>query len=68
MKNIICPELGQKGIDVKKKIICRKNYSRLTANGDWDRSVKFYDISLTRNVVQMILALALLVWIMMTNR
>lgn len=31
-----------------------------------DPTVKFYDISLTRNVVQMILALALLVWIMVS--
>ncbi len=30
-----------------------------------DTSVKVYDISLTRNVVQMILALSLLVWIML---
>ena len=31
-----------------------------------DESVKVYDFSLTRNAVQMIIALALLVWIMMT--
>ncbi len=31
-----------------------------------DSNVKVYDFSLTRNVVQMILALALLVWIMVT--
>jgi F-type H+-transporting ATPase subunit a len=38
----------------------------LTANGEFDASTKVYDISLTRNVVQMILALALLVWIMLS--
>jgi len=32
--------------------------------GNWDHSVSFYDFSLTRNVVQMILSLALFVWIM----
>ena len=31
-----------------------------------DESVQVYDFSLTRNVVQMIIALSLLVWIMIT--
>jgi F-type H+-transporting ATPase subunit a len=35
-------------------------------NGEIDSNVKVYDFSLTRNVVQMILALALLVWIMVS--
>jgi F-type H+-transporting ATPase subunit a len=35
-------------------------------NGEIDYNVKVYDFSLTRNVVQMILALALLVWIMVS--
>jgi F-type H+-transporting ATPase subunit a len=35
-------------------------------NGQVDDSVKVYDLSLTRNVVQMILALALLVWVMIS--
>ncbi|MDP9230465.1 MAG: F0F1 ATP synthase subunit A, partial [Bacteroidota bacterium] len=35
-------------------------------NGEIESSVKVYDISLTRNVVQMIIALALLVWIMVS--
>ncbi len=33
--------------------------------GEMDAAVKFYDISLTRNVVQMFLALILFVWIML---
>jgi len=33
--------------------------------GEMDTAVKVYDVSLTRNVVQMILALTLLVWIML---
>jgi F-type H+-transporting ATPase subunit a len=36
----------------------------VTEAGQLDESVKVYDVSLTRNVVQMILALTLLVWIM----
>ena len=32
--------------------------------GEIDNSIKVYDISLTRNVVQMLLALTLLVWVM----
>lgn len=35
-------------------------------NGTPDTSVKIFDLSLTRNVVQMILALALLVWVMLS--
>ena len=34
------------------------------ANGQIDDSVKVYDFSLTRNVVQMMIALALLAWVM----
>lgn len=36
------------------------------ANGHIDESVKVYDFSLTRNVVQMLIALALLVWVMVS--
>jgi F-type H+-transporting ATPase subunit a len=36
------------------------------SNGQIDESVKVYDLSLTRNVVQMIIALALLVWVMLS--
>jgi F-type H+-transporting ATPase subunit a len=35
-------------------------------NGEIDTSVTVYDLSLTRNVVQMLLALGLLVWIMLS--
>lgn len=35
-------------------------------NGQIDDSIKVYDFSLTRNVVQMLIALALLVWIMLS--
>jgi F-type H+-transporting ATPase subunit a len=38
----------------------------VNGNGGLDDSVEVYDFSLTRNVVQMILALALLVWIMLS--
>ncbi len=38
----------------------------VTETGEFDPTVKVYDISLTRNVVQMILALSLLVWIMLS--
>ena len=34
-------------------------------NGQVDESVKVYDFSLTRNVVQMIIAMTLLVWVML---
>jgi len=35
-------------------------------NGELDTAIEVYDFSLTRNVVQMILALVLLVWIMLS--
>jgi F-type H+-transporting ATPase subunit a len=35
-------------------------------DGGIDESVKVYDLSLTRNVVQMLIALALLVWVMLS--
>ena len=37
----------------------------VTESGEFDPTVKVYDVSLTRNVVQMILALTVLVWIML---
>jgi F-type H+-transporting ATPase subunit a len=38
----------------------------VTESGEFDPTVKVYDISLTRNVVQMMLALGLLVWILLS--
>ena len=38
----------------------------VTESGAFDPKVKVYDVSLTRNVVQMLLALGLLVWIMLS--
>jgi F-type H+-transporting ATPase subunit a len=35
-------------------------------NGEFDPAIEVYDFSLTRNVVQMILALLLLVWVMLS--
>jgi F-type H+-transporting ATPase subunit a len=37
----------------------------LDSNGKIDPSVRIYDISLTRNVVQMLISLALFVWVML---
>src|SRR5207237_8202614 len=34
-------------------------------NNEIDNSVKVYDVSLTRNVVQMLISLALLVWVLL---
>jgi F-type H+-transporting ATPase subunit a len=38
----------------------------VTESGEFDPAVKVYDVSLTRNVVQMLIALGLLVWIMLS--
>ncbi len=59
-------KLKEEGHDLKKEGLSAGKIIAVNENGEWDKSVKFYDVSLTRNVVQMILALALLVWIMIT--
>lgn len=59
-------ELKKEGVDIKKEGLFAGKIVPITADGKIDKSVSLYDVSLTRNVVQMILALALLVWIMIT--
>ncbi len=59
-------KLKEEGHDLKKEGLSAGKIIAIDGNDNWDKSVKFYDISLTRNVVQMILALALLVWIMIS--
>lgn len=59
-------KLKEEGHDLKKEGLSAGKIIPVDANDNWDKSVKFYDVSLTRNVVQMILALALLVWIMIS--
>ena len=59
-------ELTKENIDVKKEGLSAGKIIAVDQSGNWDKSVKFYDISITRNVVQMIIALALLVWIMIS--
>ena len=59
-------KLKEEGHDLKKEGLSAGKIIPVDENDNWDKSVKFYDVSLTRNVVQMILALALLVWIMIT--
>jgi F-type H+-transporting ATPase subunit a len=50
------------GLDPKKYSV--QQIVAVDANGNIDPSVTVYDISLTRNVVQMLLALIIFVWIM----
>ncbi len=59
-------ELKKEGVDVKKEGLHAGKIVPVGADGKIDRSVSVYDFSLTRNVVQMILALTLLVWIMIS--
>lgn len=59
-------DLEKEGVDIKKEGLSAGKVIPVDANDNWDRSIKFYDVSLTRNVVQMILALALLVWVMIS--
>jgi F-type H+-transporting ATPase subunit a len=59
-------KLKDQGHDLKKEGLSAGKIIAVDGNDNLDKSVKFYDVSLTRNVVQMILALAFLVWIMIT--
>ena len=59
-------KLKDEGHDLKKEGLSAGKIIAVDGNNNWDKSVTFYDISLTRNVVQMFLALGLLVWIMIT--
>jgi len=58
--------LEKAGVDIKKEGLYAGKIIPLDAGGNWDKSVKVYDFSLTRNVVQMILSLTLLCWIMIS--
>jgi F-type H+-transporting ATPase subunit a len=56
--------------NIRERKLDPKKYSAqqvlaVNNNGEIDPSVKIYDISLTRNVVQMLLALGIFVWIML---
>ena len=56
-------KIKEKGLDVKK--YTAEQIVAVNAKGEIDDTIKVYDLSLTRNVVQMFIALALLVWVMM---
>lgn len=55
--------IAELGLDPKK--FNPEDIIALDANGKYDPTVKIYDLSLTRNVVQMLLALLIFVWIML---
>lgn len=55
--------MAEMGLDPKK--YHEEDIVPVDANGRIDESVAVYDFSLTRNVVQMLLALALFTWIML---
>ncbi len=59
-------ELKKEGVDVKKEGFHAGQIVPVGADGKIDHAVSVYDFSLTRNVVQMFIALALLVWIMIS--
>lgn len=58
-------EMTKEGIDVKKEGLNVGKIIPVSADDKWDRTTKVYDVSITRNVVQMFLALFILVWIML---
>ncbi len=59
-------ELTKQGVDIKKEGLYPGKIVPVTADDKIDPTVSVYDVSITRNVVQMILALSLLVWILVS--
>lgn len=59
-------ELGNQGFDVKKEGLNVGKIIAVTEADQLDTTISILDLSLTRNVVQMILALTLLVWVMIS--
>jgi F-type H+-transporting ATPase subunit a len=57
--------MAKEGVDPEKEGLNAGKIIPVTADGKWDRSVEVYDVSITRNVVQLILVLTTLVWIML---
>lgn len=55
--------IAEMGLDPKK--FSPQDIIAVDANGKYDASVKVYDVSLTRNVVQMLLALIVFTWVML---
>lgn len=55
--------IAEMGLDPKK--FYADQIVGVDANGNYDPAVKVYDFSLTRNVVQMLMALIIFVWIML---
>ncbi len=59
-------KLIEAGVDLKKNNLSNGKIISVTTDDKWNSSVKIYDFSMTRNVVQMIIVLALLIWIMLS--
>jgi F-type H+-transporting ATPase subunit a len=57
-------KLKQEGVDVQKKMLSVGKIIGVDAAGNWDASISVLDLSMTRNVVQMLLGLILLVWLL----
>jgi F-type H+-transporting ATPase subunit a len=57
-------EMGKENLAESKKYHVGQIVT-VNEHGEIDKAAKVYDVSLTRNVVQMLIALALLVWIML---
>jgi F-type H+-transporting ATPase subunit a len=55
--------IKEMGLDPKK--FSPQDIIAVNANGQYDEATKIYDISLTRNVVQMLLALIIFTWVML---
>jgi F-type H+-transporting ATPase subunit a len=59
-------QLTEQGVDVKKEMLSVGKIIAVDQNDKWLSSVKVLDLSLTRNVVQMLIALFILTWLMLS--
>ncbi|MGI8951393.1 MAG: F0F1 ATP synthase subunit A [Chitinophagaceae bacterium] len=57
-------KLQAQGVDTKKQNLSAGKLIAVDANDNPDSSIKIYDLSITRNVAQMIIAVILLVWLL----
>ncbi|MDB5230006.1 MAG: atpB [Chitinophagaceae bacterium] len=60
-------KLRDEGVDIKKAGLSTGKIIAVNDNDAYEPATKIYDLSMTRNVVQMLVALALLVWLLLSS-
>ncbi len=57
-------QLKAQGIDTKKNRLSAGKLIAVNADGSWDANAKYYDLSITRNVIQLLISSILLILVM----